>query len=87
VATDANFPASLFNISEADIKIVNGRYTPCTVCHWYTQCTIPKQGNINGSFNFLQSDLQRSFTANQTGRIVYRCLDFTVLKEPTSRGY
>jgi hypothetical protein len=80
MGSDGNFPQDLFNTSEVDVKIVNGRYVPCKICHWYNQCVIPKRGSLNWSQSFHQHDTQRSFTANATGRAVYKCIDFTILK-------
>lgn len=65
-----------FNVSTVDVKIINGRYSPCTICRWWTQCIIPKRGLVN-----------RTRSYGPDIKTVFRCVEFTIKDNPNSRGY
>ena len=78
LAVDIN---SLFNVSTVEVKIINGRYTPCTSCRWARQCVIPNSGLTHSSINYLQESKVDSI------KTVFTCKEFTIKDNPKSRGY
>lgn len=79
-------PASLYNISEADIRVIKTKYVPCKSCHWYNSCTVPK-GNYLPKFKEYQGDSSITYHNMYSGReerestvIIYHCLEYTTPK-------
>ena len=70
-----------FNVSTVDVKIVNGRYSPCTMCRWWTQCIIPKRGLTNSTLSYMQGSKVTSL------KTIFTCTEFTIKDNPNSRGY
>ena len=67
-------------VAEVDVRIIGGKFTPCTKCHWKTVCVVPSQQQLPRARDyFAYNDITYHGVANMNpGIVYYHCQDYTV---------